>query len=443
MPRSIRKIEPTKFTIPVRTRVAAYARVSSGKDASLHSLSAQISYYSDYIQKHRGWEYIGVYADEAVTGTVDGRAEFQRILTDCRDKKIDLILTKSISRFARNTVTMLEVVRELKDLGVDVYFERENIHSMSGDGELMLTILSSFAQEESRSVSENIKWRIRRRFADGEIVNLRFIFGYQVRKGCIEINPAEAEIVRMIFKDYINGMGCPSIAKKISDMDVSRPRGGIWNSDRIAEVIKNEKYTGNSLLQKKYVSDHLTKTLVRNKGQLPKYYAEETHPPIIDVETFELAREIMAKNRKRNSGKKESGSYPFTSRIVCGNCGKKFKRKTTHGRISWTCSTYLKYGKSSCSAKQIPEGILTEASASALGLTDFDEKIFSQQIKEIQVPADNQLTYIFYDGRTIIRDWTHRSRSLNWDEKARQKARDNQLEKMERRKHTCEQQQEQ
>ena len=212
MQRTIKKIEPSLLKIPAKKRVAAYARVSSGKDAMLHSLSAQISYYSDLIQKNRKWEYEGVYADEAMTGTKDNRAEFQRLLTDCRNGKIDMVITKSISRFARNTVTMLETVRELKNINVEVFFEKENIHSMSGDGELMLTILASFAQEESRSVSENCKWRIRKRFADGELVNLRFIFGYHIEKGQIKVDPKEADIVRMIFRDYINGMGCTLIA---------------------------------------------------------------------------------------------------------------------------------------------------------------------------------------------------------------------------------------
>lgn len=161
-----------------------------------------------------------------------------------------MIITKSISRLARNTVTMLEVVRELKNINVDVYFEKENIHSMSGDGELMLTILASFAQEESRSVSENCKWRIRKGFQQGELINLRFMYGYKIKKGVIEINENEAAVVRMIFNDYINGMGCRLIAKKLIDMNIKKMRGGMWTSVRVLEILKNEKYTGNALLQK-------------------------------------------------------------------------------------------------------------------------------------------------------------------------------------------------
>ena len=187
LPKIIRKVETTIPSLPQRKRVAAYARVSSGKDAMLHSLSAQVSYYSNLIQRNPEWCYAGVYIDEALTGTKDNRKDFQRLLEDCRAGKIDRVLTKSISRFARNTVTLLETVRELKALGVDVYFEEQNIHSMNGDGELMLTILASYAQEESLSVSENCKWRIRNQFKSGELVNWHSMYGYRIRRKGITI----------------------------------------------------------------------------------------------------------------------------------------------------------------------------------------------------------------------------------------------------------------
>jgi site-specific DNA recombinase len=437
MPRKIRKIEFLTPKLPAKKRVAAYARVSSGKDAMLQSLSAQVSHYSKYIQQHHGWEYAGVYADEATSGTKDNRREFQRLLVDCRQGEIDLIITKSISRLARNTVTMLEVVRELKDLNVDIYFEKENIHSMSGDGELMLTILASFAQAESHSVSENCKWRIRKRFAEGELVNLRFIYGYCIKDGKIEVDPVQAEIVRMIFDSYTSGTGCPTIAKNLRKMGVVRPRGGIWNSKRVADIIKNEKYAGNALLQKKYVEDHLTKTVVRNKGELPKYYVENTHPPIVAETTFRKAQEMMAKNRDVSTKGKSVKHYPFTSKIVCGKCGKNYKRKVTRGRVFWNCSTYLEYGRDSCHSKQIPEVILFSLAAEVLELKEFDEAIFKQQIHEIQAPEHNLLIFVFHDGRTIQKQWQHKSRSESWSEEARRQARERQLKCLERRKAPC------
>lgn len=431
MARNIRKIEPLVLKVPAKKRVAAYARVSCGKDAMLHSLSAQISYYSELIQKHRGWEYAGVYADEAITGTKEIRPEFQRLLDDCRNGKINIVITKSISRLARNTVTMLETVRELKNLNIDVYFEKENIHSLSGDGELMLTILASFAQEESRSVSENCKWRIRKGFEAGELINLQFIYGYRIKKGKVEIEESEAEIVRIIFKDYVDGMGYSLIAKKLREKGARRYRGGIWNAESIAYIIKNEKYSGNALLQKRYVKDHLTKTLVWNKGDLPQYYAEGTHPAIIDTATFQRAQEIISKKRERYPGKKENKKYLFTGKILCGICGKNFTHRNKEGRILWSCITYLKNGKDSCHSKQIPENILISLATDVLELKKFDEVIFEQSIKQIQVPEPKVLVFVLQDGSTIKKEWSYGPRSERWSEEARQKARERRLKKLE------------
>ena len=199
-----------------KKRVAAYARVSSGKDAMLHSLSAQVSYYSDLIQNHGDWLYTGVYSDEAKTGTKDSRAGFQNLVADCRAGKIDMVITKSISRFARNTVTLLQTVREFKALGVDIYFEEQNIHTISGDGELMMTILASYAQEESRSASENQKWRIKRSFESG-IPWDRTLMGYRMENEHYVIVPREAEIVRRIYNEYLSGSGYQLIAKRLNE----------------------------------------------------------------------------------------------------------------------------------------------------------------------------------------------------------------------------------
>ncbi|GHV05911.1 serine recombinase [Clostridia bacterium] len=411
----ITKLEPKYPPAPRRKRVAAYARVSSGKDAMLHSLSAQVSYYSNYIQKHRDWEYCGVYADD-VTGTKDNRAEFQRLLAECRAGKLDIVITKSISRFARNTVTLLEAVRELKTLGIDVYFERENIHSMSGDGELMLSILASFAQEESLSVSENCKWRIRKRFESGEPVNWRFLYGYKIVKGKIEIEPKQAEVIRMIFSDYLGGMGTYTIAKKLRDMGVPTHKNGTWSHSRVAALLKNEKFTGNSLLQKKFTDNHLTKKQCRNRGELPKFFSEDTHPAIIDTVTFQRVQSRISERSKRfSNGKSTVDVYPLTSKIVCENCGKHYIRKTTSGRISWQCLTYIRLGKKVCPAKQIPKNVL-EAFVSELGGIN--------SITEIRVPQANHLTFIMANGETIHKTWQDRSRSESWTEEMKQKARE-------------------
>ena len=425
----IRKLEPSVPRPPVSKRVAAYARVSSGKDVSLQSLSSQISYYSDYIQHHSGWEYAGVYADEAVTGTKDSRSGFQRLMGDCRGGNIDIILTKSISRFARNTVDLLKTVRELSDLNVDVYFERENIHTMSPDGELLLTILASFAQEESRSVSENCKWRIRKNFEIGELWGLSAMYGYVISKGKIEINAQQAQVVRMIFEDYISGLGGSIIAKKLSGMGVSPMRGGAWGAGHITEIIKNEKYTGNTILQKHYVKDHLTKRMVPNRGEFPQYYAEGTHPAIIDKETFDKAQLVMEDRRKKYRTKDTSkNTYPFSGIVRCGGCGKNYKRRIAAGKALWQCSTFLKKGKTACHAKQIPEDTLYGICAKVLGLDTFSPDAFKKHISQIRVPEFNQLEFIFQDGHMVQRAWEDRSRSESWDEAKREAARQRTME---------------
>ena len=223
--------------LPVRKRVAAYARVSMEKDAMLHSLAAQVSYYSERIQRNPEWEYAGVFADFGLTGTKETRPEFQRMLKECREGKIDMILVKSISRFARNTLALLNTVRELKGLGIGVYFEEQKLDTLSGDGEFMLTILASFAQEESRSVSENCKWRIRKKFEQGIPTGFG-MYGYEVRNGSFAIKPEEAEVVRRIFQMYLEGMGSVKIMKLLTEEGVPAPLGGLWNASVVMEMLK-------------------------------------------------------------------------------------------------------------------------------------------------------------------------------------------------------------
>ena len=318
-----RKIEQVRFATdaPKKKRVAAYCRVSSGKDAMLHSLSAQVSYYSDYIQKH-GWEYAGVYADEALTGTKDNRENFQRLLAECRKGTIQMVITKSISRFARNTVTLLETVRELKVLGVDVYFEEQNIHTMSADGELMLTILASYAQEESLSVSENMKWRIRKNFENGKPWS-GLILGYRFQNGQFVVVPEEAEIVKRIFREYLGGLGATAIMKGLNEDGVLTRVGKPWRTEGVLKILRNYNYTGNLILQKTYRENHLTKRKMKNNGEKPQYHAVGTHEAIIDLATFEAVQEEIARRAECYSGKKTTvATYPFTGLIVCDGCGK-------------------------------------------------------------------------------------------------------------------------
>lgn len=407
-------------------RVAAYARVSTGKDAMRHSLSAQISYYSNYIQNHKGWLYCGVYADEALTGTKNNREQFQRMLNDCRAGKLDKIITKSISRFARNTIILLETIRELKALGVDVFFEEQNIHTLSADGEFMLTILAAYAQAESLSASENLKWRIRKSFEEGEIFCMSEMYGYDKIDKEMIINPAEAVIVREIFARAIDGESLNSIAKNLNARGIKTKRGRDWNATRIACMLRNEKYIGDSLLQKTYMNNHLQKKKIKNTGQLTQYYAEDTHEAIIDSDTFEKARVVMAKKAKECEHYSYYTTTMFTSYIRCGKCGKNYRRGKQNNRHFWNCATFLSKGKHYCQEPRIPENTLYRLTAEVIGVADFTEDDLFNSIVEI-VANDHTLTFVLKTGEQIIKEWEHQSRSKSWTPEMKEQARQHAL----------------
>ena len=423
MNRVVHKLKPTIPAIPQRKRVAAYARVSNDKESMVESLAAQVGYYSAHIQRNPQWNYVGVYADEGLSGTKDARPEFQRLIADCYAGKIDMVITKSLSRFSRNTLDTLNILRELKQRGVDVFFERENIHSNSGDGELMLTILSSFAQEESRSVSENCKWRIREKMKQGELVGLRDMYGYVIDRNIVSIESRQAEIVRQIFDWYLSGHSSVVIAKRLNAAGKQTLNHAAWSAKHVREILTNEKYTGNARLQKSFITDHLSKRKKRNHGEVPQYFVEQSHPAIIDIDTFNAVQELLKLSGDRyKPSNPVNARYPFTGRIICGNCGKKFQRKTTKRRISWQCSTYLEHGKSACPAKQIPESALLESCVEALGLASFDETDFLKRVLRIEVVRANTLRFVFTDESTYLSEWKDRSRAESWTDEMKQAA---------------------
>lgn len=416
MTKRVNKIEAAMPQLKPKKRVAAYARVSSGKDAMLMSLSAQVSYYSELIQKNPDWEYTGVYSDEALTGTKDTRENFQKLLTACRNGEVDLVITKSISRFARNTVTLLETVREMKMHGVDVYFERENIHSMSGDGELMLTILASFAQEESLSASENQKWRIKKNFSEGKPWN-GVMLGYRLENGKYIVILEEAAVVRKIFRYYLDGYGYIAIAKKLNEEGVQTRLGNEWTQTSLSKILKNYAYTGNLLLQKTYRENHITKKTLINHGELPMYHATDAHEAIIDTATFQAVQEEMKRRAdKFKKNKSPAKNYAFTGKLICEKCGKNYRRKTTHTGIVWICPTYNTLGKSACSSKAVPENTLEKI---CVGL-DFEN---------ITVCDNNILIVHLSDGTDKTIHWKDRSRSESWTEEMRNAARQKTLQR--------------
>ena len=423
----ITEITPKQSKIQRKKRVAAYARVSCGKDAMLHSLKAQIDYYRTYITQNPEWAFAGIYADEAQTGTKDSREQFQMLLDDCRAGKIDMIVTKAISRFARNTVTLLRTVRELQRLGVDVYFEEQNINTLSADGELMLTLLASFAQEESLSASENQKWRIRKGFEQGRASTCQML-GYRLIDGELELIPEEAETVRRIFELYYAGYGLQKISNIINEEGHRTVKGSEWRIAKVRAVLQNEKYTGDLLLQKSFVRDHISKARVPNRGELPQYLVEDDHEAIVDKDTFRTVQTIMAQ-RSKEYAHPQGQESAFSRKIRCAICGKNYRRKTTATKIVWCCSTFNTKGKKYCASKVVPEVTLQAASAEVLGLRNFDEEIFQSQIDHIEACPGNLLRFVFFSGEVKEHHWKDRSRRESWTEEMRESARQKVIER--------------
>lgn len=413
-----RVVETVRFDIPEQPkaiRVAAYARVSTGKDTMLHSLSAQISYYSDMIQNHPGWLYCGVYADEALTGTKGNRPQFQKMLEDCRLGKLDLVITKSISRFARNTVTLLETVREMKSLGVDVFFEEQNIHTLSSEGELMMTILASYAQEESLSVSENMKWRVRKNFENGIPWNV-VVLGYRLVEGRFEVVPEEAEIIRLIYDLYLSGLGYMAIAQELRDKGLKTRNGHAWSHTSVLWVLHNYVYTGNLMLQSTYTESHITKKYRMNQGEYPLYHVEGAHTAIIPQEVFDAVQK-EAEHRAAKFQKTENMSLTsYTGRVYCGKCGAKCRRKMRNGKPIWICNTFNTRGKGACAAKGVPEDVLN-------GIEN------RYEVKEYTLCDGNEITVLLESGDIITETWKDRSRSESWTPEKR-KAQRERMEKI-------------
>lgn len=364
--------------------------------------------------------------DEGITGTTDNRDAFRRLLEDCDAGKIDIILTKSISRFARNTVDLLETVRHLREIGVEVRFEKEGINSLSGDGELMLSILASFAQEESRSTSENVKWAIRRNFKKGK-PNSFNMYGYRWNGEQFIVEPEEAKIVKLIFENFLKGLSAEQTEVQLEEMGVKGYNGGHFSNVSIRRILTNEKYTGNMLLQKVFIPDHITHKSIPNNGQLPQYWVENSHEAIIDLETYYKVQEEIA--RRRELGVFANWSIKtncFTSKIKCGMCGVSYRRSGKRQRKDpnevyyiWICQTKSEKGISHCHAQDIPEKMLKRTCAQILETDEFDEDIFSENIEKVTVHLNNELTFYFYDGQIIKKNWKSTARKDCWTPEAR------------------------
>ena len=365
-------------------RVAAYCRVSTDREEQEHSFETQKTMYTEMIMMKPTWQMAGIYADEGITGTVaKKRPGFMKMIEDCRKGKIDMIVTKSVSRFSRNNLDCLMYVRELKQLGIPIIFEKEGINTIQVSSELLLTLFGALSQAESESISMNVKLGIRQSLKNG---NVRFSYktflGY--RKGADgqpEIVPEQADIVRRIYNDFLAGATYLEIAKRLTEENVPTMGGGNrWFSERIKSILKNEKYKGDALLQKTYITDPISKRVKKNNGELPMYYVENSHPAIIERRIFdrvqeEIARRAGKKKVKQTGTKTElgrySGKYALTELLYCGECGTPYRRCTWSRdgkkKIVWRCVSRLDYGKKYCkNSPSVEESRLHNAIAAAI-----------------------------------------------------------------------------
>ena len=349
MKKSITVIPATKnkyTSIPTtsvaKRRVAAYARVSTDSDEQFTSYEAQIDYYTKFIKQREDWEFVKVYTDEGISGTnIKRREGFNEMVADALNGKIDLIVTKSVSRFARNTVDSLVTVRKLKENGTEVFFEKENIYTFDSKGELLITIMSSLAQEESRSLSENVTWGQRKRFSDGKVrMNYKRFLGYDKGEdGKPVVNEEEAKIVRLIYKLFLDGKTPRGICKELEKMGIPTVSGKPkWSTSTVQSILTNEKYKGDALLQKKFTVDFLTKKMKGNEGEVPQYYVEDSHPPIVTKLLFDVVQTEIA--RRQKLGKRYSGNSIYSSKIICGDCGAFYGSKLWHSTDKYKTVIY-------------------------------------------------------------------------------------------------------
>lgn len=424
---TVTKIEYVNTTIPTRKKVAAYARVSVDSQELLESLSAQISYYSEYIQSNPTWQYAGVYADAGISGTsIKSRSDFQQLIADCKAGKIDIVLTKSISRFARNTVDLLRTIRSLKERHISVRFERENLDSLSPDGELMLSILASYAQEESRSISENVKWGIRKRFSRGEFLAYN-IYGYRWVYDHFEIINKEAEAIQFMYQSFADGMLLTEISEALTNRGIFTRNGKPFGKSSIMRILDQEKYRGFSILQRTFTANHITHEKKINRGDLPRFVVEGTHPRIISEELHHRVETERERRRQIGVVRWRRGTC-FTGKLICGYCGHTFtytpctkkSELTRFQQGAYKCSYRRKHGAESCSSKNLPVYTLRQLCCKVLGPKDCDDKNtpfdptwVEEQVHQIVVFADT-LEFHLLTGSIVTTPWKNTAKRDLW-----------------------------
>lgn len=342
IPATIRNFKAKPLDTQQKRRVAGYARVSTDHDDQITSYEAQVDYYTRYIKGRDDWEFVGIYTDEGISATnTRHRDGFKRMVKEALDGKIDLIVTKSVSRFARNTVDSLTTVRKLKDKGIEIYFEKENIWTLDAKGELLITIMSSLAQEGSRSISENVTWGHRKRFADGKVsVGFSHFLGYdRGPDGNLVVNREQAKTVKLIYRLFLDGYTFHSIAKELMTRGLETPTGKKkWYQGTVKSILTNEKYKGDALLQKRFTVNFLTKETKANEGEVPQYYVENNHEAIISPQVFDWVQEEI--KRRCEGRRRYSGVSIFSSKVKCGQCGSWYGAKVWHSTDKYRRTIY-------------------------------------------------------------------------------------------------------
>lgn len=361
IPATLQQTSAQNHNSSIKRRTAAYARVSTDSEEQLTSYEAQVDYYTRYIKERSDWEFAGVYTDEGISAVnTKKRDGFKRMVADALAGKIDLIVTKSVSRFARNTVDSLTTVRRLKEKGVEVFFEKENIYTFDGKGELLITIMSSLAQEESRSISENVTWGQRKRFADGKVsMPYKRFLGYEKGEdGTPKIIESEAGIIRMIYRLFMEGKTSSAIARHLAENGILSPGGKKnWQVATINSILTNEKYKGDALLQKSFTVDFLSKKMKENEGEVPQYYVQNSHPAIIESDEFDAVQVEI--ERRKKLGRPAACQSPLSTKLICGECGgfygsKVWGSNTKYRRVIWRCNEKYK-GDAKCSTPHVTE----------------------------------------------------------------------------------------
>lgn len=376
-------------------RVAAYCRVSTDSDEQATSYEAQVAHYTEYIQSHKDWELAGIYADDGISGTnTKNRTGFNRMINACEAGEIDMIITKSISRFARNTLDCLKHIRKLKEINIPVFFEKENINTMDAKGEVLITIMASLAQQESQSLSQNVKLGIQYRYQQGKVqVNAKRFLGYDKdENGHLIVNPEQAKTVKRIYREYLEGLSMNKIVAGLEADGIKNGAGRTkWTPGNIRHILTNEKYIGDALLQKTYTVDFLTKKRVKNEGHMPQYYVENDHEAIIPKEIFLLAQDELVRRRnlsKRADGKRKaySSNHCLSGLVICGECNEYFRRIHWNNRgkksIVWRCISRLTPGNNSCHARTVEEEFLKGIVLSAINRCIRDKESFFTELQD-------------------------------------------------------------